>query len=81
MFRPSGIIVDRVGTVYVADQWNHRVMRWLKGAQQGEVILGEGGQGSGNNQLSLPASISFDSQGNLYVADRANHRIQRFEFR
>lgn len=68
-----------MGKLYVADQWNHRVMCWLKGAKRGEVIVGGDGEGSQNNQLSRPASISIDNQGNLYVVDRDNHRIQRFE--
>ena len=80
LFRPSGILVDQtMGSVYVADQENHRLMRWSKNAKVGEIIIGDHGQGSQKDQLFRPASILFDNQGNLLVVDRNNHRIQRFE--
>ena len=37
--------------MYIADQETHRLMRWLKGAKEGEVIVGGSGEGSQNNQL------------------------------
>ncbi|CAF5082566.1 unnamed protein product, partial [Rotaria sp. Silwood1] len=37
---PRGVVVDQLGTVYVADRWNNRIMRWPKGATQGSVIVG-----------------------------------------
>ena len=54
-------------------------MRWMKGATEGELLLGGNIEGSQKNQFNLPASISSDGQGNLYVVDRDNHRIQRFD--
>ncbi|CAF3354972.1 unnamed protein product, partial [Rotaria socialis] len=67
-----------VGTVYVADYANYRVMRWTQGATQGTVIAGGNGQGTGANQLNVPIGLSFDRHGNLYVADYVNGRVQRF---
>ncbi|CAF4230301.1 unnamed protein product, partial [Rotaria sordida] len=75
---PRGVIVDSLGTVYVADSNNDRVMRWCEGMAKGNVIAGGNGPGKGANQLSDPRDLSFDRHGNLYVADRLNHRIQRF---
>ncbi|CAF5166544.1 unnamed protein product, partial [Rotaria sp. Silwood1] len=37
---PEGVVVDQLGTVYVADSWNNRIMRWPEGAIQGSVIVG-----------------------------------------
>ncbi|CAF4989011.1 unnamed protein product [Rotaria sp. Silwood1] len=37
---PRGVVVDQLGTVYVADAGNNRIMRWPKGATQGSVIVG-----------------------------------------
>ena len=54
---PSGIFVDRTGSVYVVDQENHRLMRWTKNAEEGNVILGGNDQGSENNQFDQPTSI------------------------
>ena len=68
-----------MGLVYVVDQGNDRVMRWLKGAKEGEMLVGGKGRGSANEQFDQPASISLDARGNLYVVDRDNHRVQRFD--
>ncbi|CAF1578568.1 unnamed protein product, partial [Rotaria magnacalcarata] len=37
---PFGLFVDTLGTLYVADWGNHRVMRWTQGAKQATVIAG-----------------------------------------
>ncbi|CAF5190286.1 unnamed protein product, partial [Rotaria sp. Silwood1] len=76
---PNGVVVDQLGTVYATDYWNHRIMRWPKGATQGTVINGGNGEGSQSNQLNGPVGLSFDRHGNLYVADYENHRVQKFE--
>jgi sugar lactone lactonase YvrE len=75
---PIGVVVDQLGTVYVADRENHRIMRWVKGATQGSVIVGENGRGEQSNQLYGPSGLSFDRHGNLYVVDSGNHRVQKF---
>ncbi|CAF2033060.1 unnamed protein product, partial [Rotaria magnacalcarata] len=75
---PNGLFVDTLGTLYVADMGNHRVMRWMQGATQGTVIVGGNGYGAGANQLGVPVGLSFDQRGNLYVADQGNDRVQRF---
>ncbi|CAF2129244.1 unnamed protein product, partial [Rotaria magnacalcarata] len=51
---PAGIFVDALGTVYVADFRNDRVMRWTQGTKQGTVIVGGNGEGAGANQLNGP---------------------------
>ncbi|CAF5132458.1 unnamed protein product [Rotaria sp. Silwood1] len=75
---PEGVIVDQLGTVYVADSQNHRIMRWPKGTTQGSVIIGGNGEGAQSNQLAYPLGISFDRHGNLYVIDFGNARVQKF---
>ncbi|CAF5026866.1 unnamed protein product [Rotaria sp. Silwood1] len=75
---PWGLFVDTLGTIYIADRNNHRVMRWPKGATQGTVIVGGNGDGEGANQLDRPIGLSFDRHRNIYVADQYNNRIQRF---
>ncbi|CAF2117929.1 unnamed protein product, partial [Rotaria magnacalcarata] len=51
---PGGLFVDTLGTLYVADSLNHRVMRWTQGAKQGTVIAGGNGQGARANQFNDP---------------------------
>ncbi|CAF5095612.1 unnamed protein product, partial [Rotaria sp. Silwood1] len=52
---PEGVIVDQLGTVYVANAGNDRIMRWPKGATQGSVIVGGNGSGEQSNQLHFSA--------------------------
>ncbi|CAF4805020.1 unnamed protein product, partial [Rotaria sp. Silwood2] len=61
---PYGVFVDRLGTLYVADSWNNRIMRWPKGSTRGEIIVGGNGIGEQANQLNYPISLSFDRQSN-----------------
>ncbi|CAF4280766.1 unnamed protein product, partial [Adineta steineri] len=76
---PEGVVVDHLGQIYVADSYNHRVMRWCEGEEEGEVVVGGNGYGNQSNQLLNPMGLSFDDEGNLYVADSKNDRIQKFE--
>ncbi|CAF1294715.1 unnamed protein product [Rotaria sordida] len=75
---PMGVIVDQLGTVYVADSENNRIMRWPRGAKSGSLIAGGHEQGSQSDQLNYPTDLSFDLDGNLYVMDNRNHRVQKF---
>jgi sugar lactone lactonase YvrE len=75
---PRGVVVDQLGTVYVAEWRDHRITRWVKGATQGSVIVGGNGRGGQSNQLDGPVGLSFDRHGNLFVVDEGNHRVQKF---
>ena len=74
---PRGVVVDKLGTIYVTDN-GHRATCWTKGATAGSVVAGGNGVGTETNQLSSPWGLSFDHQGNLYVADSSNNRVQKF---
>jgi sugar lactone lactonase YvrE len=76
---PQGVIVDQSGNIYVADSWNHRIMRWPKGSRKGSVIVGGNGQGQQPDQFSCPLGLSFDREGGLYVVDWGNNRVQKFD--
>jgi len=69
--KPSGVIVDDLGNVYVTDTNNSRVMRWINGAKEGTIVA----SGNKTNQTS---DLLFDKHGNLYVFDSINYRIQKF---
>ncbi|CAF4419061.1 unnamed protein product, partial [Rotaria magnacalcarata] len=73
---PLGLFVDTLGTLYVVDEFNYRVMRWTQGATQGTVIVGGNGQGAGANQFYNPYGLSFDRYGVLSVVDAGNGRVQ-----
>jgi NHL repeat len=63
---PSGVAVDALGNVYVADSTNNRVVKLApeSGAQQ---VLGFTG-------LNMPYDVAVDSTGNVYIADK-NDRV------
>ena len=72
---PSFIFVDDNYSLYISDSWNHRVVKWFKGAREGIIVAGGCGQGSRLKQLSYPNGIYVDQFGQIYVADTGNHRI------
>jgi sugar lactone lactonase YvrE len=76
---PTGITVDPMGNLYVADTANHRIQLFLAGQNVATTIAGiTGSSGATGVQLNTPSSVRLDSQLNLYVADLSNSRIQKF---
>ncbi len=74
-----GLYVDDDQTVYVADQWNHRIVQWKSGATSGQVVAGGNGQGSGTHQLSNPQDVIVDKErDSLIICDRWNKRVVRW---
>ncbi|CAF4416020.1 unnamed protein product, partial [Adineta steineri] len=65
--------------IYVADWFNHRIMRWREGDTRGSIVVGGNGEGSASNQLNVPTRLAFDNEENLYVVDQNNRRVQKFE--
>ena len=53
-------------------------MRWMKGATEGNIIVGGNGEEANPTNSIGPVGLSFDRHGNLYVVDNGNHRIQKF---
>ncbi|HSA11776.1 MAG TPA: hypothetical protein P5205_15555 [Candidatus Paceibacterota bacterium] len=84
-YGPSGVAVDSVGNVYVADTTNHtiRYINW-----DGEVVTMAGIPGNpGSNdgpmetaRFKYPSGVAVDSNGTVYVADRDNHSIRMVTF-
>jgi sugar lactone lactonase YvrE len=74
-----GLYVDDDQTVYVADQYNHRIVEWKWGAKSGQVVAGGNGSGSGAHHLSYPTDVIVDKQrDSLIICDRSNHRVVRW---
>lgn len=86
----SGVTLDNLGNLWVADGGNNRIIRFPVSAgvisKTADIVIGQadfttGGDysnGTGLNQLASPSSIGFDNTGNLYVADRGNNRILKY---
>lgn len=78
--RPSHLVVDGQGRVWISDSGNNRI-RLL--APDGVVTTYAGGA-SGNADgprteatFNQPQGLAFDHEGNLYVADSGNAAIRR----
>ncbi|GEM_PF-6664890 len=84
---PSGVAVDNVGQVYVADQGNHRIRKISPAGVVSTVAGSTSGYANGAGdqaQFADPTGVAVDGAGNVYVADSAytvdqliHHRIRR----
>jgi hypothetical protein len=72
---PSGIAIDSLDNIWVADRDNSRVQEFTSGG----VYIGQfGSQGSGNGQFSYLARLAVAPSGNIWVTDMTADRIQEF---
>lgn len=75
--RPSDVVVDAQGNIFVADGYNNN--RAIKYDKNGKFVASTiGTRGREPGQMHLPHSITADNAGNIYVGDRNNGRIQVF---
>jgi DNA-binding beta-propeller fold protein YncE len=72
---PSGIAVDFLNNVFVADFGNDRIMIYRS---DGELLGRIGSSGSESGQLDGPADVAVDEDGNVFVADTFNNRVVKF---
>jgi uncharacterized protein (TIGR03437 family) len=79
---PGGVVIDAVGTLYIADTYNYVVRKVTNGvittvAGNGKFgFAGDGGFAI-NAQLEFPQGVAVDAAGNLYIADSGNNRIRK----
>ena len=73
--RPSGITLDALGNVLVADAVNHRVQKF---DPDGRLLLVFGAMGSEPGNLLYPYDIACAPDGKLYVVEFNNHRVSVF---
>jgi hypothetical protein len=78
---PAGIVADKIGNLYVADQLNNRIRKIVLAtgavttfAGSGTDAFADGSSSSAN--FSSPVGITTDGT-NLYVADANNNRIRK----
>jgi sugar lactone lactonase YvrE len=76
---PKGLYVDGNQTIFVADNSNHRIMKYTQGAIIGRNITCKNISGHGLRGLRAPLNVVFDkcSRG-LIIADYHNRRVLRW---
>lgn len=89
LYRPTDVLIDAAGRMYIADGGNNRVLRF-DDPDHNDVATAVYGQldfthnlfnrpeGESAATLIYPIRIALDTAGALYVADYGNHRILRF---
>jgi uncharacterized protein (TIGR03437 family) len=80
---PTGVAIDGVGNIYVADSSNNRIRKvspaGLIATVAGNSSRGYSGDGLPATDFALdyPTGVAIDGQGNLYIADAGNYRIRK----
>jgi sugar lactone lactonase YvrE len=82
--KPSAVFVDASDNIYVADEGNSRIQKWVPGSITGTRVAGladamnNPNQGNESNQLKNPKDVYVDSNGTIFIADHQNSRIQKW---
>lgn len=85
---PTAVVVDRQGTLFIADTMNHRVRRVDAGTHVITTLAGTGharfsGDGGPADQAALnePSALALDGEGRLFIADQSNNRVRVVDLR
>lgn len=82
LYNPTGVAVDGLGDVYIADRGNNRVEKVTPDGRLSE-IAGTGSPGPAApgpavaSALNRPAGVAVDTSGTIFVSDMDNHQVQR----
>ncbi len=86
---PSGLALDELGNLYVADNENNCIRRIDKNGIIHPFAGNANGQGTGRGnfsgdgkpavlaEINHPRGLAADSHGNIYFADCFNHRVRK----
>ena len=82
---PTGLAIDNIGRLLVADSGNHVIRAVGSSGGSGDAVrtaIGRGTQ-SGNQdgssavaRFNSPNDVAVDANGVIYIADTGNHRIR-----
>jgi len=77
---PNGLALDRDGSLYIVDTFNHQVKKLANGVVT--LIAGDGKEGHADGagtaaRFNRPQGAALDGKGNLFVADAQNDVIRK----
>ncbi|MEM7737123.1 MAG: hypothetical protein AAF267_15175 [Deinococcota bacterium] len=76
---PREIVFDSAGNLYIADQFNGRILKvGVNGIASTVVGRGYSG-GLASMRLDRPSGLAFDNSGHLYISDSGNDRILKLD--
>ena len=77
--KPYGIYIYDDQTIYVSDEYNHRIIEWRRDTMKCRIVAGGNGQGRRNDQLNAPLNVIVDRQTDSFlICDCGNKRIVRW---
>lgn len=82
-YHPVGVAVGKDGSLYIADQYNHRIRRidpdGMVSTIAGTGVKGFSGDGgsAASARLAFPRSVAVGPDGSIYFIDRSNVRVRR----
>lgn len=83
LYYPSGVAVDTLGNIYIADNYNHTIRKvntsGIISTIAGNTVAGYSGDGgfASSAQLNYPWGVAVDAIGNVYIADKSNNVIRK----
>jgi len=77
LYNPWGLALTYENTLYVADRYNNRVQKYLRGSLNGTTVAGQANSTTCSSYQCLrnPASIILDDNENLFISEESNHRV------
>jgi len=83
--KPSGLAVNKLGELYIADYLNNRIRKVDAAgiittvAGNGDASFSGDGGAATNARLYYPYSVTVNAAGSLYIADFYNNRIRKVD--
>ena len=77
LYNPWGLALTYENTLYIADRFNNRVQKYLRGSLNGTTVAGQANATDcfSYQCLRQPSSIVLDDNENMFISEERNHRV------